>query len=96
MAGEANITDVTALEEFRRALIRFREEIGVAIAEAGPKVDLPRERPTCAVVAPAFEQLAAGFGEFGRLLFRFGEIFFARLAHHFTTAFARNNIRIGE
>ena len=35
MAGEAHITDVAALEEFRRALIRFREEIGVAIAEAG-------------------------------------------------------------
>ncbi|MFM7260982.1 MAG: hypothetical protein ACKO3W_10305 [bacterium] len=34
MAGEANITDVAALEEFRRALIRFREEINVAIAEA--------------------------------------------------------------
>ncbi|MFM7050627.1 MAG: hypothetical protein ACKOYN_00630 [Planctomycetota bacterium] len=34
MAGEANITDVAALDEFRRALIRFREEINVAIAEA--------------------------------------------------------------
>ena len=38
MAGEANITDVAALEEFRRALIRFREEIGVAIAEADSEV----------------------------------------------------------
>ena len=38
MAGEANITDVAALEEFRRALIRFREEIGVAIAEADSEI----------------------------------------------------------
>ncbi len=38
MAGEAHITDVAALEEFRRALIRFREEIGVAIAEADSEI----------------------------------------------------------
>jgi len=38
LAGEANITDVAALEEFRRALIRFREEIGVAIAEADSEI----------------------------------------------------------
>jgi hypothetical protein len=38
MAGEANITDIAALEEFRRALIRFREELGVAIAEADSEV----------------------------------------------------------
>lgn len=38
MAGEANITDISALEEFRRALIRFREEIGVAIAEADSEI----------------------------------------------------------
>jgi hypothetical protein len=38
MAGEANITDIGALEEFRRALIRFREELGVAIAEADSEV----------------------------------------------------------
>lgn len=38
MAGEVNITDLEALEEFRRALIRFREEIGVALAEADSEV----------------------------------------------------------
>ncbi|MEY3025127.1 MAG: hypothetical protein RL136_737 [Planctomycetota bacterium] len=38
MAGEANITDISALEEFRRALIRFREELGVAIAEADSEI----------------------------------------------------------
>lgn len=38
MAGEANIGDVAALEEFRRALIRFREELGVAIAEADSEI----------------------------------------------------------
>lgn len=38
MAGEANITDISALEEFRRALIRFREEIGIAIAEADSEI----------------------------------------------------------
>jgi hypothetical protein len=38
LAGEANITDISALEEFRRALIRFREEIGVAIAEADSEI----------------------------------------------------------
>jgi len=34
----ANVTDVAALEEFRRALIRFREELGVAIAEADSEI----------------------------------------------------------
>lgn len=38
MAGEANITDVSALDEFRRALIRFREEAAVAMAEADSEV----------------------------------------------------------
>lgn len=38
MPGEANISDVAALDEFRRALIRFREEVGVAIAEADSEV----------------------------------------------------------
>lgn len=38
MAGEAHISDVAALEEFRRALIRFREELGVAIAEADSEI----------------------------------------------------------
>lgn len=38
MAGEANITDVAALDEFRRALIKFREEVGVAVAEADSEV----------------------------------------------------------
>jgi small-conductance mechanosensitive channel len=34
----ANITDIAALDEFRRALIKFREEIGVAVAEADSEV----------------------------------------------------------
>ena len=34
MPGDANITDVGALDEFRRALIRFREELNAALAEA--------------------------------------------------------------
>jgi hypothetical protein len=38
LAGEAHISDVAALEEFRRALIRFREELGVAIAEADSEI----------------------------------------------------------
>lgn len=38
MAAEANITDVGALDEFRRALIRFREELNAALAEADSEV----------------------------------------------------------
>ncbi|MFM7134746.1 MAG: hypothetical protein ACKO0W_10560 [Planctomycetota bacterium] len=38
MAGEANITDVAALDELRRALIRFREEAAMAVAEADSEV----------------------------------------------------------
>ena len=38
MSGPANITDIGALDEFRRALIRFREELGVAVAEADSDV----------------------------------------------------------
>ena len=38
MAGDANITDVGALDEFRRALIRFREELNAALAEADSEV----------------------------------------------------------
>ncbi len=38
MANEANITDIGALDEFRRALIRFREEVNAAIAEADSEV----------------------------------------------------------
>lgn len=38
MARRANITDVAALDEFRRALIRFREEIAAAIAEADSEI----------------------------------------------------------
>ena len=38
MAGEANITDIGALDEFRRALVRFREELNAAIAEADSEV----------------------------------------------------------
>lgn len=38
MPGDANITDVGALDEFRRALIRFREELNAAIAEADSEV----------------------------------------------------------
>ncbi len=34
----ANITDISALDEFRRALIKFREEVGVAVAEADSEV----------------------------------------------------------
>jgi hypothetical protein len=34
----ANITDIAALDEFRRALIKFREEVGVAVAEADSEV----------------------------------------------------------
>ena len=34
----ANITDIAALDEFRRALIKFREEIGVAVAESDSEV----------------------------------------------------------
>jgi len=34
----ANITDISALDEFRRALIKFREEVGVAAAEADSEV----------------------------------------------------------
>ena len=28
----ANITDIAALDEFRRALIKFREELGIAVS----------------------------------------------------------------
>ena len=38
MAGEANITDIGALDEFRRALVRCREELNAAIAEADSEV----------------------------------------------------------
>jgi hypothetical protein len=38
VAGDANITDVGALDEFRRALIRFREELNAALAEADSEV----------------------------------------------------------
>ena len=38
MAGEANITDIEALDEFRRALIKFREEVSVAASEADSEV----------------------------------------------------------
>jgi len=38
VAGEANITDIAALDEFRRALIKFREEVGIAVAEADSEV----------------------------------------------------------
>jgi hypothetical protein len=38
LASEANITDVGALDEFRRALIRFREELNAALAEADSEV----------------------------------------------------------
>jgi len=38
LAGDANITDVGALDEFRRALIRFREELNAALAEADSEV----------------------------------------------------------
>ena len=38
MPGDANITDVGALDEFRRALIRFREELNAALAEADSEV----------------------------------------------------------
>ena len=38
MAGDANITDVGALDEFRRALVRFREELNAALAEADSEV----------------------------------------------------------
>ena len=38
MASDANITDVGALDEFRRALIRFREELNAALAEADSEV----------------------------------------------------------
>jgi hypothetical protein len=38
LAGEANITDIGALDEFRRALVRFREELNAAIAEADSEV----------------------------------------------------------
>lgn len=38
MAGDANITDIGALDEFRRALIRFREELNAALAEADSEV----------------------------------------------------------
>jgi hypothetical protein len=34
----ANVTDIAALDEFRRALIKFREEVGVAVAEADSEV----------------------------------------------------------
>jgi hypothetical protein len=38
VAGDANITDIGALDEFRRALIRFREELNAALAEADSEV----------------------------------------------------------
>lgn len=38
MPNEANITDIGALDEFRRALVRFREEVNAAIAEADSEV----------------------------------------------------------
>ena len=38
MAGEANVTEIAALDEFRRALIRFREEVSVAASEADSEV----------------------------------------------------------
>lgn len=38
MADRANITDVAALDELRRAMIRFREELAAAIAEADSEV----------------------------------------------------------
>ena len=38
MGSEANISDVAALEDFRRALIRFREDMGIAIAEADSEI----------------------------------------------------------
>jgi len=38
LAGEANITDIGALDEFRRALVRCREELNAAIAEADSEV----------------------------------------------------------
>lgn len=38
MSGEANITDIAALDELRRALIKFREEVGIAVAEADSEV----------------------------------------------------------
>ena len=34
----ANITDIAALDEFRRALIKFREELGIAVSEADSEV----------------------------------------------------------
>ena len=38
MSSEANISDVGALDEFRRARIRFREELNAALAEADSEV----------------------------------------------------------
>ena len=38
MSRDANITDVAALDEFRRALVRFREELNAALAEADSEV----------------------------------------------------------
>jgi len=38
VAGEANITDIAALDELRRAMIKFREEVGIAVAEADSEV----------------------------------------------------------
>ncbi len=38
MAGEVNLSDIAALDEFRRALIRFREDVSVAVAEADSEV----------------------------------------------------------
>ena len=49
MADRANITDVAALDELRRAMIRFKEELAAALAEADSEVKhvfvwLERER----------------------------------------------------
>ena len=44
MGSEANISDVAALEDFRRALIRFREDMGIAIAEADSVERIRNER----------------------------------------------------
>jgi hypothetical protein len=38
VADRANITDVAALDELRRAMIRFREELAAAVAEADSEV----------------------------------------------------------
>ncbi len=38
MSGEAHISNVAALEEFRRALIRFREDMGIAMSEADSEI----------------------------------------------------------